>query len=326
MDIPKLAQKLSKFLRSEIIFFVSALMVCVVLFLCAKYLPHSNSNWFSPWLFVFIGVSFVSIVVFFLLVIINSISALIISRDVNNSLKQNVPIEPQLIIKFKHKYHTLLIMNGIIICLMFASFFLYWFERNTSIGEKSMHIESASRERNEARRRLEIEPEHIASSLNRFKEIVSEYQTSTFVGYGEVGNSGNCVDPAMNSLFMIGDGFKPKTLIDSSRMHYLTVTNTDTPPLLYANDMNRRNFNNLNDARCFSNQDHFAYQLPSFFEKEYPKFYCIDDIHSDVQMSVKQIKGASCDDIDQNYLPPAEKPIPDTEYYKNFLNITEKDY
>lgn len=126
---------------------------------------------------------------------------------------------------------------------------------------------------------------------------------------------GLCLNAAEGSIFNMGSNFQPKEITNKEeflgqRSHlYMSLKK-------YSLDIDRfGGFNHYAEVQCFSNQEHFAYLAPSYYEKDFPKFYCVDDIYPTVQVRYGKIKGPSCDDLDPNYIPPTERLIPDYGYY-----------
>jgi hypothetical protein len=145
--------------------------------------------------------------------------------------------------------------------------------------------------------------------LTAFKETISWTQTD-FIGYGIIPNNGDCINITTGSLFNpnlfsnsdINSIFTPKSVIDPNRKNQSVVVSIDAAGPYLRNTR----YNNIEDARCFSNQDHYAFQLPSYLEETFPVYYCVDDIHPGVQTSNKIIKGPDCFDFDDTYTPTKE--------------------
>lgn len=236
-----------------------------------------------------------------------------LKREITNSILKGESFSDNE--KFKKYYKILQITNITVIFLAIAipTYLIYLSKHNTKVKEEQK-IEST---------RIH-EGERIRGQLLDFKEWIASTQES-FVGYGKTMNEGNCVDSTLGSLFNPGDKFDPKKLIDPDWRNHSIVSTVmsirhlyvEKEPPLYSGF----EFNNMGDAKCFSDQDHYAYQVPNYFEDPYPTFYCVDDIHPGVIKTNKQIKGTNCDDIDINYKPLLIKPQPDKDGYKDSGNI-----
>ncbi len=318
MDIIKSTKRVSNFLLVEGIFFAAIVIVSALLFV---FLVEPSRDWEALGAGLFWGaVTMGCLGIFSFLALANFIRALFISHEISKSLKQNVFIDLNQLNKFRLRYWLLIIINAIVICSTFTFLFPSWFLTHTSIGKKQLDIERIESRINEAeqakdfsKQRLNSEPELIKWRLNNFQAIIHVYRQDIFTGFGSVSNNGDCVNPKLGSIFNMGSQFKPKNIINLESFERILNGTMDYTLLLSGNEW-KNGSNNLKDARCFSNQDHFAYQLPSYYEQEYPKFYCIDDINTDIQVTNKPIIGPSCDTTDLNYIPPEVKPVPDTKY------------
>ncbi len=268
----------------------------------------------------------ISIKIFFILYIVAIISIIILYKEYKNlkNISQTVNSNP-LFLRFKKKSDILKISSIIIVVII--SFFLISFEIGKRINEKAVF----ERGRPMAQSRLKEEGMRTRNNLSYFKETMLRLQNEVFVGYGSVSNNGICYEEitegydfyknyapgkvfdraAEGSIFNPGKNFTPKKIISTNGFGKSFFD-------IYTSAIQPTDLNQHNEARCFSNQEHFAYQVPSFYEEQYPKFYCVDDMYQDVQVRDKRIKGPSCDDLDLNYIAPSVRPIPDTGFYKNY--------
>ena len=165
--------------------------------------------------------------------------------------------------------------------------------------------------------RRQSQSDSIKIFLSRFKKEV-EWKNSNFPGYGIISNNGNCSDPESGSLFKPDFKFIPKSEYINNKEWYDGQLARDLSVMFPDNGsgFDRFKANNNSDARCFSNEEHYAYQRPAYLEDPFPVFYCIDDMHPDVQKSNKQIKGPNCKDFDPNYVPPQTRPEPTDQNLK----------
>jgi len=262
-----------------------------------------------------------------ILYVISIISLVVLYKQGKNVKKAHTQINNSgaLFLRFKKISNILKTLSVIIVAIISA--FIIRFEIGKQISEK----ESFEKGRPVAQASLKLEGEKIRNKLTQFKELIVSSQKNIFVGYGSVTNNGVCYvgltedrdsyvdDPPSRifdkanegSLFNPGKNFTPKHVIDPEgiKMFFVYMRDSAMPPSL---------LNQANEARCFSNQEHFAYQVPSFYEEQYPKFYCVDDVYPDVQVRDKRINGPSCDDLDLSYNAPSTRPVPDTRFYKNY--------
>jgi len=217
--------------------------------------------------------------------------------------------------KFKKYCNFLLIINIIVVFLVvFIPIYLFYSAKHKEEVRK-VEVRDSKRE-NEGKR--------IEANLLDFKAWIGPTQGS-FVGYGKTINEGDCVDSTVGSLFNPGEKFVPSKLTNLDWQNNSIVTNVMSLRHLYVErekpDTTGFVFNNMQDARCFSDENHYAYQVPNYFEEPYPTFYCVDDVHSGVIKADKQIKGTDCNDFDMNYKPPLVKPQPDKDGYKDSDNV-----
>lgn len=236
-----------------------------------------------------------------------------IQSKVKTEIKSEL-LSSELYIKFK-KFCVIFYIVNMIVAIIGVGLFIYGIKNDIQQSNKHKIEDQKAIED-----RVNNEPARLKSILSSFKKQISSTQVS-FVGYGAVPNNGDCINPAIGSLFYpnlpspynhinpAGPAFEPKSSIDPYwKNEDGVVVQINSASQDYVKDIT---INDNQNARCFSNQEHYAYQLPSYREDEFPIFYCVDDVHLDIQKSNKPIKGSDCTNLDTSYVPPAIRPLQD---------------
>lgn len=258
------------------------------------------------------GMNYLSLIIA-LLFLVNIFRVFKIQSKARTNIKSEF-LSGELYKKFKKFFIFFYIINTVVI-IIGTSIFISGIKNDIEQSNKHKIQDQKTIED-----RINNESARLKNILSSFKEMVSSTQVA-FVGYGAVPNNGDCVNTAMGSLFnpnlsnptdTIDPVFEPKSAIDPDWKNHSIVNSVDAAYIY----VRSARINSKKDAKCFSNQEHYAYQLPSYLEDEFPIFYCIDDVHSGIQKNNKPIKGSDCTNLDTSYVPPAVRPLPDIPGFK----------
>lgn len=316
-------KKISKILRREfLILGIFVIFYILYIFLLGLFLSSIFSFSFPLILMVVTELFQIITVIFpFIIVILFSVNILKIYK-LKKILKLSITSEylsTEEYKKFIKKCTVVYVFNSLIIfIIIFTCVFNYINSTNSyETRSKELKIEHDKYKEDQ----IKNEPKRIQALLLEFKDKAKTTQKG-FTGYGIVKNNGNCLNLTPGSFFNPDEIFEPKTVKNSNWKNDLEVLGSlrSAGDWYVAGIVTQYQMNNMSDAKCFSDEDHFAYQVPSYLEDPYPTFYCVDDVHADVQKSNKQIKSSNCDDIDNSYIPSEIRPLPDIEAFTRYWN------
>ncbi len=313
--------KISKIFHVEGLLFSYYIGTILFIFIGTFLLTALLSKAFSFGIFIIgyiVGTYFAYIGGIFLVIfsLITVIRTFVLKKNTNVIIQDNNSVDYE----FYQKFNKIFVLHGLFFLLIIVGVSSFWFKMHPKITPLS----PADLEREEKMKQASVksmkkqESERIPKTLDSFQFMIKDTQ-GAFVGYGVIKNIGDCVNPVAGSLFNPSTTFKPKLIKDPEWKNHSVINSLNGASSMYVTrHSNNENpvHNNMADARCFSDEDHYAYQIPNYFEDPYPAFYCVDDVHIGVQKNNKQIKGSNCEDVNEEYIPPLVLPEPDITYFK----------
>lgn len=332
--------KIRKIIKIEIILIIVSVVSGVCGNIFSLFFLSSILSFNFSWVAIILGylgivlnyIGKISLIALFIYSFVGIINTYIILKKINKIIftdTQDVNLKNKIIKKSK----IIFILCGLIILFIIGGLFY-----NKQLIIKSIGTRNNS-DKKEDQDLIKKEPQKIKDALLNFRKEALATQEG-FYGYGIIKNDGSCVNPVIGSFFnpydttkgtsgsLLKPVFTPKKVKDPQWIMYGYTSEHLRNASFYSSSPFNTDYelNNKDDTRCFSDEDHFAFQAPSYLEETYPVFYCVDDIHSDIQVNSKEINGSSCDKINENYISPKNRPLPDLYNFNRLLHNNISEY